>query len=414
MSIHNSLSPQDKVKHVQPNKINQSKNNHLSRVPATSTKISSSNSHSTEKKKKITNWVKRFMQPTASSHSNNSKINNKDIYYYKKIDREKDLKTALIETSSTKRKTAKKLTNRREPINSSSTGSFFLDDNSDDYCSDAFSIQGMISLKQTKVGKPQGMGINKLDVLSDQDIAFIKKHIIHKNTIADKELLSDKWNPDSKVSFATISAKSNSVFSNTNFISHSESYSIISDADIWDDSGVDAASGISVDRTERGSIFSDGLPSLVGQQTINSSLMGIPPQSIIESSRFNNNASNNSYRLPATSMSIASQSVKNYKPFSRNNNMNNNDHHACASIFSGVGTTTSHYNYYYNNSCESESNTTKEFDDNEDLVNQLSSNSISSSSASKHTPEKNDTLALINSSNSLNNNILSDFLPENN
>ncbi|XBW38557.1 hypothetical protein QEN19_004145 [Hanseniaspora menglaensis] len=309
--------------------------------------------HQIVKKKKFSNWVKKIIQQGTSGSSSSGKKSKKGFENKRKVNQKENLVFKKANISGLTFEASCSVSNSLVSIESTHDKISVCDNISDEYCSDNFSVQGMRSLAQGKVGRPQGISINKIDELNDQDIVFTKKYRAQRDSITDTALSFEKFETEPKILFTTPCVKKHGIYKNTNQITCIKDYQSNSNNDLGCDSA--QPSEFLLSKSENSSVFSDGLPSVdICQQTISSSLMGIPPQSIIENTRYYNTASINSYRLPATTMSIASQSIKNYKPFTKASNLNINELQPGASIFSGVGTTTSRYNYYYNISDESD------------------------------------------------------------
>lgn len=280
-------------------------------------KNSDSNNDSPEgslKTKKFSRWMKKLVQPTQNEHTKQyikPHINSRDKNFQ-----------------------------NGKPTYIKSSGSNIIvykdSESHEDGASDNFSVQGMFSIKPANLGKKQGLSLTRYS--SNEDDTE-QKHIFTKSSFVDKD-----------ISFANIDADSRySAILSTRALSYNE----------CQESKGDEASRFS----DKNSIISDGIVSVTGQETINSSLIGIPPQSILDNGRFNNG--NTSYRLPHVTSSMASQSIKNYKVFpkatsTQNSEQYSSDNHTIISLFSGVGTTTSHFNYFYDKNNEVRSDTNSE------------------------------------------------------
>lgn len=269
------------------------------------------------KTRKFSKWMKRLVQPNHGDHA----------------------RQYIRPHPAPSTDTANK--HNDHPVKPSATIAFPNTNDADyieDNASDNFSIQGMLSIKTANLGKKQGLSLDKHpDFDEDQE-----KHIFTKSEFADKDITFEKLDAESKVSANTISTKSHAIYN----IHESK-----------EPKAEETASKFS----DKNSILSDGAVSITGQETINSSLIGIPPQSILENGRSNHMTSNQ--RVPVTTPSMASQSIKNYKLFPKthanhNSEQYSSDNHTIVSLFSGVGTTTSHFNYFYdrNNDLRSETN----------------------------------------------------------
>lgn len=358
------------------------------------------NHQTTEKKRKIRNWVKRLMQPTVYHRQKpSSEVN------YNRSSTENDPSNYKSLNTGYSLDKHRKESSQQHTIKAVETGISAVDVSSDDYFSDTFSIQGMRSLKKNKLGKPQGIQINQLDVGSELEIPFVKQLIIQKHTLLDTKGSEEIMVKDKAMVFALESNEHNKALEANGKIKDLEDLVHADEKYTWH-AIEGTTSDISVAKTDMTSVFSEELSSLLGQQTMNSSLLGIAPHSILDNIGFNN-----SYRLPTTTLSIASQSLKNYKAFSRAGNMNNCDYQTGSSIFSGVGTTSSHYNYYYNPSCESGSNECPGSENCDAFENNFRTTSADSSSNSSNS-DANDSTSKSNMKYSSNGHIVSDLLQD--
>lgn len=264
--------------------------------------------------KKFSRWMKKLVQPTQSEHS-------KQHIKSTIIDREKNLQNS-----------------KNTHIKVSGSNMLLHKDSEllEDGASDNFSVQGMCSIKPANLGKKQGLSLTRYSSNEDENE---QKHMFNKSCFVDKDISFANIDAESRYS-ATLSARAPSY-------------------NDCQESKTDEPSRFS----DKNSIISDGIASVSGQETINSSLVGIPPQSILDNGRFNN--VNTSSRLPHVTPSLASQSVKNYKVFpkatsTQNSEQHSSDNHTIISLFSGVGTTTSHFNYFYDRNNEVRSDTNSE------------------------------------------------------
>lgn len=280
-------------------------------------KNTDSNSDSPEgsiRSKKFSRWMKKLVQPTQSEHTKHH-----------------------IKSTITGRE--KNLPNAKNTHIKSTGSNVLLHNDSElleDGASDNFSVQGMYSIKPANLGKKQGLSLTRCSSNEDE---IEQKHIFNKSCFVDKDISFANIDAVSRYS-ATLSARAPS-------------------NNDCQESKADEALRFS----DKNSIISDGIVSVTGQETINSSLIGIPPQSILDNGRFNNGTTFS--RLPHVTPSLASQSVKNYKVFPKANSTQyseqySSDNHTILSLFSGVGTTTSHFNYFYDKNNEVRSDTNSE------------------------------------------------------
>lgn len=267
------------------------------------------------KKKKFSRWMKRLIQPNHSDHTRQ---------YIKP-------RPANIASDGTKgggfKQDDTNILHENEPE--------WIEDNA----SDNFSVRGMYSVKAANLGKKQGISLSEYPKFGDEKDD--QKNTFNRSDVSDKDITFEKLDTESKVSAATISTRNHPISK----IDENHEFQV----------------GESSRFSDKNSVTSDGAVSITGQETINSSLVGIPPQSILDNRRFNNTGT--THRLPITTASVASQSVKNYKLFPKTNanhqsEQYSSDNHTIVSLFSGVGTTTSHFNYFYdrNNDLRSETN----------------------------------------------------------